>query len=247
MTLLDADVKFEREQELADVGEDTWELFETIEDSFGVDLGDYRSLCGLTITEIAREVSKKADYPDRERCLSAVVFYRLRRSFEKLFNTPRTAIRPATPLGNLLPWKNRRAQWKMLQEDLGLALPGLVFPGWALSLSIVCPAALLISLRAFCGFPLDIFAIFIYSILLIIPTAKALLPFARILPSGSETFGGLAKVVLARNYAAFAKQHGSSSESDVLSALQQLIATEMVRGLEEIPPYTIIPQGLNIY
>jgi hypothetical protein len=41
MTLLDADVQ--RDPVL---GEDTWELFEVIEDSFGVDLGDYSRSAG---------------------------------------------------------------------------------------------------------------------------------------------------------------------------------------------------------
>jgi hypothetical protein len=58
--LLDADIIYEQHPV---VGEDTFELFETIEDSFGVELGDYRALCGLTITELASEVSKKAGAP----------------------------------------------------------------------------------------------------------------------------------------------------------------------------------------
>jgi hypothetical protein len=72
-------------------------------------------------------------------------------------------------------------------------------------------------------------------------------PFARGLPLDCETIGDLTKVILARNYGVFAKQHCGSSEDDVLSALQQLIATETCRSVDEIPPYTLIPQGLNIY
>jgi hypothetical protein len=69
MTLLDADVK---PNPL--LGEDTWELFEVIEDSFGVDLGDYSAVCGMTVSELAEVVSKKANYPAAEKCLSAVAF-----------------------------------------------------------------------------------------------------------------------------------------------------------------------------
>ena len=105
--LLDADVIHERDNTL---GEDTYDLFETIEDSFGVELGDYRALCGLTITEIAREISKKANYPDKDRCLSAVAFYKLRRALREMSEIPPAPIRPATPVAELLPWKNRRAR-----------------------------------------------------------------------------------------------------------------------------------------
>jgi hypothetical protein len=243
MALLDAD-EMERDSLL---GEDTWELFETIEDSFGVDLGDYRALLGMTVRELAEEISKRVDYPDRERCLSAVAFYKLRRTFEVQFDIPRATIRPATPVGDLLPWKSRKQRWRILQENLGLTVPGLAFPSWVFYPSLMAPAALLISLRLFWGFPLNAILIFWGSFLLIIPSVFVFSPFARKLPPGSETFGGLAKIVLARNYAAFAKQHGRLSENDVLPALRQLIATQTFQDIENVPTYTLIPQGLNIY
>jgi hypothetical protein len=140
MTLLDADVQ--RDPVL---GEDTWELFEVIEDSFGVDLGDYSAICGLTVSELAEVVYKKANYPTEDKCLSAVAFYRLRRAFETLFDIPRKTIRPATFVGDLLPSKYRAARWLLLQEHVGLVFPALRIPGWLLCLSLVAPPALLIS------------------------------------------------------------------------------------------------------
>jgi hypothetical protein len=134
MTLLDADVKHNPV-----LGEDTWELFEVIEDSFGVDLGDYHALCGVTVTELASVICGKANYPTEEKCLSAVAFYRLRRAFEVLFGIPRTTIRPATAVRNLLPWKSRSTQWLMLQEHLGLKFPRLNLPGWLLLLTVFAP------------------------------------------------------------------------------------------------------------
>ena len=53
MTLLDADEK----KELNTAGEDTWELFEAIEESFGVDLGDYHALAGITVGELAENIA----------------------------------------------------------------------------------------------------------------------------------------------------------------------------------------------
>jgi hypothetical protein len=54
-----------------------------------------------------------------------------------------------------------------------------------------------------------------------LPAVIAFIPVARVLPPGSETFGGLAELVLARNYATFTTQCGGSRESDVLLALRQ--------------------------
>jgi hypothetical protein len=240
---MDAD-KIERDNLL---GEDTWELFQTIEDSFGIELGDYQAYLGMTVRELAEQVSKKANYPDREACLSAASFYKLRRAFSTLFDIPRTSIRPATPLSQLLPWKRRKADWKLLQENLGLILPDLAFPGWVFFLYVISPAACLLCLRTYLAFPLHTSMIAWGSITLIFPALWALSPLARAFRRGTETFGDLAKVVLARNYSTFAKRYGSRSEIDVLSALQQLIACEMSMTVDEIPSYTIIPQGLNIY
>jgi len=106
MTLLDADIKPDPV-----LGEDTWDLFETIESSFGIDFGDYRSYCGKTIRELAAEIEALAKYPSADKCLTAVAFYRLRRVLQQ-FGFSRSTIRPVTPLRTLLPWKNRRKRWQ---------------------------------------------------------------------------------------------------------------------------------------
>jgi hypothetical protein len=235
------------------LGEDTWELFEVIEYSFGVDLGDYHEICGKTVSELAEVIQKNANYPTEDKCLSAVAFYRLRRAFETLFGVPRGAIRPATPVGSLLPLKHRSAEWQMLQKHLGLDVPGLTFPAWFLLVPLVTPPALLISLRALFGFRLSVGWIvcgslmFIYlTVARVIPAMNFHFPIARVIPTGCKTFGGLAKVVLARNYAAFASQGGSCKDG-ILETLQQLTAMQLAMDVEKISPETRIPQDLNIY
>jgi len=245
VTLLNADEKIERDPLL---GEDTWELFESIEDSFSVDLGDYHALCGMTIAQLTDEVSKRTNYPLNDNCLSSASFYRLRRAFAAVLDIPRATIRPSSTVCELLPWMKRsRTRWGLIEDRFGLKLPKLIFPRWALISALVSPVILLICLRFFAGFPINTEAIFIGSILLILPAFFVLIPFARDLPPGGETFGGLTKMVLACNYAAFASQYGNSSESDILTALQQLVATKMVMKLEDITPGMRIPQDLNIY
>jgi hypothetical protein len=241
MTLLDADIKPD-----PILGEDTWDLFEAIESSFGIDLGDYRSHCGRTIQDLAVTIEGLAKYPSADKCNTAVAFYELRRALQQV-GLPRSAIRPATPLRKLLPWIGRRTRWQQVRDQLGLELPMLVYPHWALLLALFAPAAVLVSLRAFFALPLSPISMLGYSVLLAIPSVIASVPLARSLPPGSETCGSLAEVILARNYSAFASHNGSSRTGDALWALRQLVATEMVMRIEEVPPETRIPQDLNIY
>jgi len=91
------------------------------------------------------------------------------------------------------------------------------------------------------------FIVFYASMFLIVLTVKALGPFARAIPHGCDTIGNLTRVLLARNYATIAKTHGRSTPKELLSSLQQLIATQMMTPVEEIPPDLPIPSGLNIY
>jgi len=234
-----------------ELGEDTWELFEAIEDSFGVDLGDYHEICGMTVRELAEIISKKAKYPTKDTCLSAIAFYRLRRAFGSLFSISRSAIRPATFVSDLLPLRHRSARWKTLEEHLGLTLPRLQFPGWLLLLVLVTPPALLLFLRASFGVRLSAIWIFDISCLLylvtfvtIIPAVDERIPLSWVLPRTCETFGGLVTVVSARNHAALG---GSSGENDVVKTMRQLISMQLGIDTEEISPETRIPHDLNIY
>jgi hypothetical protein len=243
ITLFDADEK----ATLDELGEDTCELFEAIETSFGITLGDYQDLIGMTVRELAVRICEKANYPNQEKCLSAVSFYRLRRAFQELFGVPREAIRSDTPLSKLMPWLRRRERWRLLQDSFGaITLPSLTFPGWLILFCLIAPVASLISLKVYSSLPITWLLIFFWSIALIVAMIWAVSPLARAFPKGSETFGGLAKEILARNYGAFAA-HGGSSNDDVLLALRHLVAMETAISLEKISPETRIPRDLNIY
>ena len=233
------------------LGEDTWELFEAIEESFGIDLGDYHAICGLTVKELAEFISKKANHSNKELCLSAVAFYKLRRAFESLFNVPRSAIRPSESVRHLLPLKGRVEKWEMLQEHLGLTLPRLHFPIWIPLLTLVIPPALLVSLRTFWGAPLSagwIFniscALYLVAFVSVIPAIDERFQLPRALPRTCETFGGLVRVVSAHNYASLG---GSFGENDVLKSVTRLISMQLGIDLAEISPNTRIPNDLDIY
>lgn len=243
MTVLNADKRNDSNA----VGEDTWELFESVEQSFGVDLGDFDSQAGVRVSELSERIFKLANYPAREKCISAVVFYKLRRVFTDLLGVPSRSICPTTPIKQLLPWRSRRARWRAMQEHLDLQFPQLSFPRWLLVFCLISPMALLIFVKESIGSGISWMALVVCGLILFVVEIYACLPLARSLPPGCETFGDLAKAVLARNYALFATRYAGSSEEDVLSSLRLLVASEIGTEVTKVLPETRIPADLNIY
>lgn len=243
MSLLNADLQAERNE----LGEDTWDLYRLIENSFAVDLGDYSDLLGKSVNELAAEIAARSQIPAGDCCLTSVTFYKVRRTFQNLFNCRRDTIRPTTRLADLVPWTDRRRCWASIGDGLGLTLPGLTWPGWLLALALLFPPALMLTIRLRLVPGLNWGIVFWASVFLMFLALKALSPFARSLPHGCETVGDLTRALLAQNYASIARTHGRSASGELLFSLRQLIATQMMMPVDDIPPSLRIPSGLNIY
>jgi hypothetical protein len=246
MTLLDADLKPGSNK----IGEDTWDLFAAVEESFGVDLGNYYELAGISVGDLADKICALANYPDETACLSAVAFFTLRQALTEQFGFQRSAIHPTTSLFELLPWVSRRTRWRLLEERLELKIPDLSWPGWVLLLALLLPTSFLIAIWTHFGLQTSVQYLLwggIAMFVLFLLTLRASLPLARALPAECETVGGLAKALLARNYAAFATERGSSTIRGVTPALRQLVAFQSGLRLEDISAGTRIPADLEIY
>jgi hypothetical protein len=103
--------------------EDLEDLVHTIDASFGISLTE-RELCkAKSIGGLAACVSQKMSNPRTSRCLSSVVFYRLRQTFITSFKIPPAAIKTETPLHTLMPWVTRRKGWREVQHALQVELP----------------------------------------------------------------------------------------------------------------------------
>jgi hypothetical protein len=212
MSLLNADVESRPDA----LGEDTWDLYQAIEDSFGVDFGNYQALLEKSVRELADEIATRSTSAIGDRCLTSIAFYRLRRALQSLTGSPRESIRPGTLIDDLLPWSGRDRRWTSLEQQLGLTLPGLAVPGPLFVFALLAPAILLVSLklRVFPAFTWGLlFSVWIF---LSVLTIKSLSRFARRLPPTCRTVGGLTRVILARNYGTFAKSHGRASDKELL-------------------------------
>jgi hypothetical protein len=249
MVLLEAD----KIQRLHLFGEDTWDLLHTIEGSFGVKFAEDELVQTKTIRELAVRIRKKLEHPLAEKCLSAVTFYKLRRTFITLFNIPRARITPETSLRELMAWNDRRRRWREIQDHLRFVLPELRWPLWLVALSVAVvgfaftlPVVGWARLASFAGSASGLFT-FLAAICVWVLLLKLLSPLARTFPRSCESFGDLVKLTLARNYARIASEYGVSNEQEVLQALRQLISAEQSIDLREVAPDTLFPEGLKIY
>lgn len=246
MTLLDADV-MERSNL---VGEDTYDLFAAIEYAFGISFGNYEAMLGSSVLELAERVAKESTYPKADRCLSSVAFYRVRHAFQDLAGVKRSEVRPDTSLAKLLSWGKRRSVWWSLEEQLALDLPALTVPLWLVASSFTTAVGAVFVLsaaaKALFGSGLNVMTVAILSFLLWILLTRLLLPLGRGIPKGCETFGGLVKMVLARNYSTFASRYGNAPLDQIVALLCQLIALEVGLRPVDVTPDTRIPNDLNI-
>jgi hypothetical protein len=88
------------------MGLDTVELVMEIEDEFGIRIADDEAeritTVGQTVECVARHLAARRP-PGPVVCTSARAFYRLRAALGERFNVPRSAVRPGTPVGTLVP------------------------------------------------------------------------------------------------------------------------------------------------
>jgi hypothetical protein len=227
-----------------ELGEDTWELFELIEKSFGVTL-DYATLLGSSIRDIAELIAQQATKPRSEKCLTAAMFYLLRREFVSVLAVPKTSVRPDASLTSLLPWNRRKTRWLLLEKHLQLELPALRMPAWLFGSTLLLStgAGLLFWETAWKN------PVWVGNVTLStwIALLHLVVPLGRGFPNGCTTVGDLAKLTLGLNYTRLSGRFGSASPVVITTLLIQLIASETGINPDEIAPETRVPQGLNIY
>ena len=204
-----------------------------------------------TIGTLAHIVFAKLEHPVGPQCLTAVMFYRLRRTFIELFETPRTKIVPAKSLYELMPWTTRKKQWRTLQNHLNYVLPQLTWPVWLLVLGLLLAGATLyflfgLKMLGTLGAASALVGV-IGFVSVFVLVAVILNPLGRGFPRSCETFGDLVKLALARNYGKMAARHGMSSEKEAVQSLLQLVAAETAADIEKLSPDSLFPEGLKIY
>lgn len=107
------------------MGLDSVELVMTIEDKFGISIPDAECEQIYNVQQMADSVYEKIALKPNKKCLSQIVFYRIRKAFEK-FGNDKKDITPDTKMSDLLNESDLKNDWTRLGIRIGLKIPDLV-------------------------------------------------------------------------------------------------------------------------
>lgn len=107
------------------MGLDSVELIMSIEDQFGIAIPDAECEEICTVQQAIDCVFDKIKIHPNNKCLSQIVFYRIRKILEQ-FGNDKQNITPNTRMSDVLSKTNLAADWKLLETKLQLKIPDLV-------------------------------------------------------------------------------------------------------------------------
>ena len=107
------------------MGLDSVELLMSFEDKFGVSIPDGEAEKITTVQQMADSIFEKIKLKPNNKCLSQIVFYRIRKAFEE-FGNAKIEITPKTKMSDLLSKTDLENDWEILETKIGLKIPKLV-------------------------------------------------------------------------------------------------------------------------
>ncbi|WP_378172566.1 phosphopantetheine-binding protein [Aquimarina sp. SS2-1] len=107
------------------MGLDSVELVMSVEDKFGIRIPDAECERIYTIQDFADKVFEMISINPTDKCLTQIVFYRIRRALISLTSIEKK-IRPDMKISELFTQTELKEKWSQLKTELGLELPELV-------------------------------------------------------------------------------------------------------------------------
>ncbi|WP_405567091.1 phosphopantetheine-binding protein [Polaribacter sp. Asnod6-C07] len=107
------------------MGLDSVELLISVEDKFGIRIEDSEAEKIYTVQNFVDSVYSKIITNLNDKCLTQIVFYRIRKAVRNLKLTDKE-IKPDTKITELLSQTELKENWYLLKTEIGLELPELV-------------------------------------------------------------------------------------------------------------------------
>jgi acyl carrier protein len=234
------------------MGLDGVELILDVEETFGISVPDEDLQRCHTAGQLHSLIVAKVGVISGRGCLTLRVFNSLREAITECFSHHCDEVSPSAKTDDLIPWENRREEWRRLAEALQLRLPALKRPSW-----LIIPLQWLSTfLGPLCfllitgGINLEWLGLESVSspgalILLTVVTFWLVLlpltqPLQRHFSPNEKRFGGLVGSVLHLNLKALTQSSEDDthplSRADIWEVLCQLISLHLGVKREEIKP-----------
>ncbi|KKL90698.1 hypothetical protein LCGC14_1902090 [marine sediment metagenome] len=107
------------------MGLDSVELVVYVEDKFGISIPDAECEKIYTVQDFSDSVFKRISVNPTEKCLTQIIFYRIRKAFQTL-DLSKEQIKPDSQISDLLTQAELKTNWNKIENELGLKLPELV-------------------------------------------------------------------------------------------------------------------------
>ncbi|MFK7747872.1 MAG: phosphopantetheine-binding protein [Kordia sp.] len=104
---------------------DSVALIVSIEKTFGISIPNAEAEMLATVQQIVDYVYEQIETQPNQKCLSQIVFYRIRKALEQ-FRNDKKDITPNTKMSEILSETNLASEWKRLEIKLQLKIPDLV-------------------------------------------------------------------------------------------------------------------------
>ncbi|MFN3488739.1 MAG: hypothetical protein ACK4YV_06385 [Emticicia sp.] len=107
------------------MGLDSVELLVKIEKTFGISISDYEAEEIETVGELHNTVWGKLDHKNKEKCISQLLFYKIRQYVFDNFKFKRNNFLLTTNLNDIFPKENRKEFYSEFSQNLNLEVPNL--------------------------------------------------------------------------------------------------------------------------
>lgn len=92
---------------------DVEEVIKSIEAAFDVEFKEGEIGNYSTIEHVYNALYTRFDAPASDRCLTSIVFWRLRRAMMQVLELPKGSIKPSTEIQALIHQSDRRRTWSL--------------------------------------------------------------------------------------------------------------------------------------
>jgi len=231
------------------MGLDTVELVMDIEEAFDISILDNRASQMLTVGDVYEFIleSTKDATLSSKRCITAAVFYELRRHSRSIgFSV--TEFRPRSKIDSVIPLIGRRSCWNALASKMDVRFPRLARPSW-LSL-LICTITTSVVFSIFGLYAKPSVAIGVASALILGVVTMSILilltkPFAIYPPSSCSTVRDFVTNIVAINYQTLAKRYSSRNPTDIWNVLQLIVAEQLGVDRSMVVPTARFVQDLG--